>query len=459
MTHIKEGFVGAVPFSDNRPNYYDNPKKYTHKWVGKEVVIDFGSDSNIHPRRQRVSIKSVEPDRIVFITRNNADIIVNDRDYDEWKNIKAQITAQLVEEVTNMSNKKRLTEAESYGWVVEDWDAQEAYEFACDAFGEEELNRQIVMAIGNEELASCLAYIFRMNDFREWEEYKNGEELDEGCSKKKSKKKIKESVDGDLKSAVYNALSDVCFEFMNKGNHPTEEEMDIAIEWWQTHYWDDDYFDENESVSAKNNTKRINESASDAKTIWSSSATRDYYYDAPIDELRQEIYEEGNISDEEVAEMDENEIRDYFLDDPWYWDEADEEDLKNNIIPEIENQCSNGLWLAGDYQRWDGAHAAMFYSEDVENGVIEVCYPGYDATTELVRDMDGRVYFTEYSHDAPMGGTAMYLYTITDLDKSLEIADEIYPEDDWEHELYEVAEDAKWIKACIDRGVMVPVKL
>lgn len=212
MAYIKEGFVGAVPFSDNRPNYYDNPKKYTHKWVGKEVVIDFGSDSNIHPRRQKVSIKSVEPDRIVFITRNNADIIVNDRDYDEWKNIKAQITTQLVEEVTNMSNKKRLTEAESYGWVVEDWDAQEAYEFACDAFGEEELNRQIVMAIGNEELASCLAYIFRMNDFREWEEYKNGEELDEGCSKKKSKKKINESTEKNTYYITFSADVDIAIE-------------------------------------------------------------------------------------------------------------------------------------------------------------------------------------------------------------------------------------------------------
>lgn len=57
----------------------------------------------------------------------------------------------------------------------------------------------------------------------------------------KGKKMLKEGIDTyDLNSAVYNALTDVCFEFMNRGNHPTEEEMNIAIEWWQTHFWDSD---------------------------------------------------------------------------------------------------------------------------------------------------------------------------------------------------------------------------
>ncbi len=65
---------------------------------------------------------------------------------------------------------KAVTATESYGWVVNDWEAQEAYEFACEYFGEEDLNKQIVDCISSEELAACLAFIFRMNDFREWEE-------------------------------------------------------------------------------------------------------------------------------------------------------------------------------------------------------------------------------------------------------------------------------------------------
>lgn len=276
-----------------------------------------------------------------------------------------------------------------------------------------------------------------------------------------NKKRITESVSNDLKSAVYNALSDVCFEFMhNKHNHPTEKEMDIAIEWWQTHYWDDDYFDQNESVSAKNNTKRINESVSD-DVIWGSHETYDYWaYKADDDEVVDEAINLGLIEEEDVEEQsfDIEDLRNEIANDEWISFDSDREDLMQNIVPEIEKQCPNGLWLTGDYQRWDGSHGAVAHYGDVEEGVEKLCYPNYDARTELVRDTDGRVYFTEYSHDAPMGGTAMYLYTLTDVDKSLEIADEIYPEDDWEHELYEVDSDSKWIKACIDAGVMVPVK-
>ena len=75
--------------------------------------------------------------------------------------------------------KKPVTAAESYGWVVESWDAQEAYEFACEYFGKENLDDQIVTSMGNDELAESLAFIFRMNDFREWDEYKGNNDDDD----------------------------------------------------------------------------------------------------------------------------------------------------------------------------------------------------------------------------------------------------------------------------------------
>ena len=68
------------------------------------------------------------------------------------------------------SKQMPIKAAESYGWVVNDWEAQDAYEFACEYFGEEDLNKQIVGCMSSEELAACLAFLFRMNDFREWEE-------------------------------------------------------------------------------------------------------------------------------------------------------------------------------------------------------------------------------------------------------------------------------------------------
>lgn len=64
-----------------------------------------------------------------------------------------------------------LKEAESYGWSVDESEAEEAYNLAAQYFGNEDLNAQIVGAMSKEELAHCLAYIFRMHDFKEWEEY------------------------------------------------------------------------------------------------------------------------------------------------------------------------------------------------------------------------------------------------------------------------------------------------
>ena len=75
--------------------------------------------------------------------------------------------------LSNKNHKKparRITAAESYGWVVETWEADEAYDMACEYFGEEDINAQIVDAISKDELAACLAFIFRMNDFVEWNE-------------------------------------------------------------------------------------------------------------------------------------------------------------------------------------------------------------------------------------------------------------------------------------------------
>ena len=73
--------------------------------------------------------------------------------------------------------KRPIKAAESYGWVVEDWEAWDAYEFAIDSgyWDEATLNADIVQTLGTDELASSLAYIFRMNDFRQWK----GEDEDE----------------------------------------------------------------------------------------------------------------------------------------------------------------------------------------------------------------------------------------------------------------------------------------
>ena len=93
-------------------------------------------------------------------------------------------------------SKKPVKAAESYGWVVDDNEAWEAYEFACEYFGKDNLDDQIVTSLGVDELASSLAFIFRMNDFREWEQYKDGtlgEEDIEESVRSKGRKPVKAS--------------------------------------------------------------------------------------------------------------------------------------------------------------------------------------------------------------------------------------------------------------------------
>lgn len=95
-------------------------------------------------------------------------------------------------EANKKSAKRRpVKAAESYGWVVDENEAWEAYEFACDYFGKENLDDQIVSSLSVDELASSLAFIFRMNDFREWEE-RNEEDIEES-RKLRGRKSIKSS--------------------------------------------------------------------------------------------------------------------------------------------------------------------------------------------------------------------------------------------------------------------------
>lgn len=92
--------------------------------------------------------------------------------------------------VTASCGKKSVKAAESYGWVVEDSDAWEAYDFACDYLGKDWLDAEIIQGLSTSELAESLAFIFRNADFREWDAYKNGEDLDDidsACGKKSIK--------------------------------------------------------------------------------------------------------------------------------------------------------------------------------------------------------------------------------------------------------------------------------
>ena len=95
-------------------------------------------------------------------------------------------------------NKKPVTAAESYGWVVDENEAWDAYEFVCDYMGKEYVDDAIVNTLSVDDVASSLAYLFRMWDFREWEE-RNEEDIEESTrigNKRSVKASSKKNVTG-----------------------------------------------------------------------------------------------------------------------------------------------------------------------------------------------------------------------------------------------------------------------
>lgn len=68
-----------------------------------------------------------------------------------------------------------LNEEESYGWTVETWEAEKAYDFFAQELGNEDADRAIVRAMSNEELAKVLAYLFRKYNLTGWEDYRQSE--------------------------------------------------------------------------------------------------------------------------------------------------------------------------------------------------------------------------------------------------------------------------------------------
>jgi hypothetical protein len=83
---------------------------------------------------------------------------------------KIKLTESKLKDIINESVKRVVTEAEDYGWVVDSSEAQEAYDMAVEYMGKETIDDAIIRCLTSDQLAECLAYIFRMYDFREWSE-------------------------------------------------------------------------------------------------------------------------------------------------------------------------------------------------------------------------------------------------------------------------------------------------
>lgn len=66
-----------------------------------------------------------------------------------------------------------------------------------------------------------------------------------GLSKDKKEESLKEAWSlNDLYSDIYNALSDVMFKWHNAGHDLNANQVDSAYEWFATHFWEDEGFEE-----------------------------------------------------------------------------------------------------------------------------------------------------------------------------------------------------------------------
>ena len=83
-----------------------------------------------------------------------------------------RISEKQLRQIVTESAKKYLNETESYGWTVETNEAEKAYDFMAGIIGEEELNAAIKRALGDEKLAEIMAYLLRMYNMQDWEEYR-----------------------------------------------------------------------------------------------------------------------------------------------------------------------------------------------------------------------------------------------------------------------------------------------
>ena len=138
---------------------------YTTKWTKADV------ENKLNRTKRMYGINDTELNKVLAKVN---------KDFKRKKSAKTDPYSDAAYKTSDVnSSRRRLNCGESYGWVVDPSEAQEAYDFACEYFGKENLDDQIVYSLGNDALSDCLAYIFRMNDFREWEAYKNGEDLDE----------------------------------------------------------------------------------------------------------------------------------------------------------------------------------------------------------------------------------------------------------------------------------------
>lgn len=203
--------------------------------------------------------------------------------------------------------------------------------------------------------------------------------------------------------------------------------------------------------------KSLNE---DSK-IWSNTGMEDYYSNLSREEMIQEIkdngWDEEEINGKPILDADDEELRDFLT--PYDID-LDYEDYENSILPMIKNQCyGDYIVLTGIAANWRGkgeACKAIKLSE-LENYLM----PNYDSHTVLYCDNQDNLYYTEATHDTPMGGTQMYLYGFLDetsYDNAEVELQKIYEDENFDMYYFCDYLGYKEAEQLINSGLLKPIK-
>ena len=142
---------------------YADEWRFTTRWTKENVV-----DQKLNRLKKLYMLSDAEMDKIIAKVN---------KDFKRKNQVKTDPYSDAAYKTAAVnSSRRRLNCGESYGWVVDASEAQEAYDFACEVIGKDTVDSDIVGTLSYDELSDALAYLFRMWDFTEWEAYKNGED-------------------------------------------------------------------------------------------------------------------------------------------------------------------------------------------------------------------------------------------------------------------------------------------
>lgn len=136
---------------------------------------------------------------IFYVVNKNTHVVAHDAGFEPFlfpTQEDAQKHADKLNSQKEASAKPEVKKeaGESYGWVVNSEDAWNKLMLWEETVGAEQALRDVAKAMGDEELSECLAYIFRMNDFKE-----GCSDTDDSDVESAKKENIEKKADDELK--------------------------------------------------------------------------------------------------------------------------------------------------------------------------------------------------------------------------------------------------------------------